>query len=228
MTGPKRYKLCTSCGESKSVEDFYRRKTGHLARWCKPCDIADVARRKSAKRAAARAELLAQPQPPPPTEKRCIHCNQVKPIDQFLPRENGRRRGECDECRKAYLREYNWHPERRAAISANRKAYVAQHPERERAKRFTRYGMTPEQYDELYDSQQGRCAICGVGRDRAGGGDLGGGNVLCIDHDHDTGAIRGLLCTGCNRGIGLLGDSPDRLRAAIYYLESRDPIWRTK
>ena len=218
MTGPKKFKLCKGCGQSKSVDEFYRRKTGYYEALCKPCDIADVARRKSAKRAEARAALLAQPQQPPPTEKRCIHCNEVKPIDQFATRENGRRRGECDECRKAYLREYHSHPERRAQISADRKAYVAQRPEQKRAKRFARYGMTSAEYDSLYDDQQGRCAVCGVARDRAGDGDIGGGNVLCIDHHHGTGAIRGLLCTACNRGIGLLGDDPERLRAAINYL----------
>lgn len=219
MTGPKRYKLCKGCGESKSVDEFYRRKTGYYEALCKPCDIADVARRKSAKRAEARAALLALPQLPPPTEKRCITCNQVKPIGRFAVHSNGRRRGQCDDCRKEYLRQYHAHPERRAHISADRKAYAAQHPEQQRAKRFTRYGLTPEQYDALYDAQQGRCAICGVHKDRAGVGDVGGGNVLCIDHDHETGAIRGLLCTGCNTGLGSFGDDPANLIAALDYLQ---------
>lgn len=223
MTGPKRYKLCTSCGESKSVEDFYRRKTGHLARWCKPCDIADVSRRKSAARAAARAEKLAQPQPAPLTEKQCIHCDQIKPIDQFLKRESGRRRGECNECRNVYAREYSRDVANRARISANGKAYAARNPAKLWAQRLLKYGLTPEQYDAIYDRQQGTCAVCGVHRERADGGDIGGGNVLCIDHCHDTGAVRGLLCSGCNRGIGLLGDNPERLLAAINYLRAGEP-----
>jgi hypothetical protein len=41
---------------------------------------------------------------------------------------------------------------------------------------------------------------------------------LCVDHDHKTGKIRGLLCDNCNRGIGLLGDNIDILRNAIGYL----------
>lgn len=220
MTGPKRYKLCKGCGESKSVAEFYRRKTGYYEALCKPCDIADVARRKSAKRAEARAALLAQPPAPPPTEKRCITCSRVLPIELFARHSNGRRRGQCDDCRKAYLREYHTHPDRRAGVSADRKAYAKQNPEKQRAKRLVRYGLTPEQYDALYDVQKGRCAICGTQKDRAGAGDVGGGNVLCIDHNHSTGVIRGLLCTGCNTGLGSFGDNPDHLIAAANYLRA--------
>ena len=73
-----------------------------------------------------------------------------------------------------------------------------------------RYTLTLDGYDELLRGQGGRCAIC-FEKPR-------GDENLCVDHDHETGRIRGLLCHSCNRGIGLLGDNVPRLRAAVSYL----------
>lgn len=73
------------------------------------------------------------------------------------------------------------------------------------------YGITPEEYAALLDRQLGRCAICRA--DSAGG--RGGWHV---DHDHNTGKVRGLLCHSCNLGLGHLKDDPALLRAAMEYL----------
>lgn len=80
------------------------------------------------------------------------------------------------------------------------------------------YGITLEQYNELFAAQGGVCAICrqkeiNITKE-------GEPRMLAVDHDHKTGAIRGLLCTYCNTLIGLAGDSIDRLRAVIDYLRS--------
>lgn len=72
-----------------------------------------------------------------------------------------------------------------------------------------RYGLTPEDYAELVATHGDGCAICGrapVGR------------RLDIDHCHRSLQVRGLLCSSCNRGLGLFGDDPERLAAAIRYL----------
>jgi predicted nucleic acid-binding Zn ribbon protein len=76
------------------------------------------------------------------------------------------------------------------------------------------YGITAEEYDALLAAQEGRCAICGS-PDWPGKG-----NRPHIDHDHETGRIRGLLCNNCNTGLGQFKDDPQRLRAAIRYLEA--------
>lgn len=73
------------------------------------------------------------------------------------------------------------------------------------------YGITADQYDTMFRQQGGVCAICnGVNRD---------GRKLFVDHDHGTGAVRGLLCNLCNRGIGNLRDSVTLLEAAVSYLK---------
>lgn len=57
------------------------------------------------------------------------------------------------------------------------------------------------------------CATCGVEKPETA-------KALAVDHDHDTGAVRGLLCANCNKGIGNLGDNVDTLIAAAAYLEA--------
>lgn len=85
----------------------------------------------------------------------------------------------------------------------------------QRAWRFKkRYGITLADYERLLQSQQGRCAICG-GPPR--GGD---GHRFHVDHCHETGTVRGLLCNPCNRGVGLFADSLERISAAIAYMEA--------
>jgi Recombination endonuclease VII len=68
------------------------------------------------------------------------------------------------------------------------------------------YGITDEQFGELYEKQKGQCVICQFRE------------ATCVDHDHKTGAIRGLLCAWCNKGLGCFGDNVDSLSKAIEYL----------
>ena len=75
--------------------------------------------------------------------------------------------------------------------------------------RLRKYNLSLDEYHEMINRQDGLCAICSV--------DLG--EKFCVDHCHDSGAVRGLLCYSCNTGIGLLGDSPERLRLALSYLD---------
>jgi hypothetical protein len=79
------------------------------------------------------------------------------------------------------------------------------------------YGINEATYEALLRSQGGVCAICHEGESRVG--PFGQTEPLCVDHDHATGRVRGLLCNGCNAGIGSLGDDSNRLRAAATYLD---------
>jgi hypothetical protein len=78
----------------------------------------------------------------------------------------------------------------------------------------TTYGITVDEYDSMVAKQGGRCAIC-----RTEDPQSARNNVWNVDHDHDTGEVRGLLCSPCNRGMGLLQDSPDVIAKALRYLQ---------
>ena len=77
--------------------------------------------------------------------------------------------------------------------------------------RLWSYGISYEEYRALLEQQDNACAVCRVAFTRE----------PCVDHDHKTGKVRGLLCTGCNTGIGKLGDSIQGLLRAATYLTGR-------
>lgn len=77
------------------------------------------------------------------------------------------------------------------------------------------YGMTLEEYDKMVEDHAGKCGICG-----GEGFELvkGQKNLIVIDHCHETGKVRGLLCHNCNRGLGLFQDSVENLLKAAEYI----------
>lgn len=79
-----------------------------------------------------------------------------------------------------------------------------------------RYGITLDQYWEMHADQNGGCAICGS--ETSNNSRATKFLPLFIDHCHDTGEVRGLLCSKCNHGLGLFNDSTDLLDQAIQYL----------
>ena len=85
-----------------------------------------------------------------------------------------------------------------------------------RWKNVNNYGLTKENYLRLKDQQQGRCAICLRTAEEAG--HTSRHPDLVVDHDHESGAVRGLLCVHCNQALGHLGDDMVRLTAAVAYL----------
>lgn len=75
-----------------------------------------------------------------------------------------------------------------------------------------KHGWTPDDYERVLAEQGGVCACCGSA---SPGKRL---RKFCVDHDHATGTVRGLLCTSCNQGIGQLGDTLEGVEAAARYL----------
>ena len=73
-----------------------------------------------------------------------------------------------------------------------------------------RFNLTQEDYDILFEQQNGVCDICGG---------TNNGRTLAVDHNHVTGAVRGLLCLTCNAAIGMLQDDITLLASAIVYLK---------
>jgi hypothetical protein len=90
---------------------------------------------------------------------------------------------------------------------------LARKPEQMVKVRQRKYGLSDESYQRLIHSQQGACAVCGRTFANAG-------RKPCIDHDHSTGLVRGMLCHGCNTAIGKLGDTAESLIRAAEYLVS--------
>lgn len=76
-------------------------------------------------------------------------------------------------------------------------------------KRCSRHGITPEEFWSIYEEQDGTCPIC----DKAIKAEKS-----AIDHNHETGEVRGILCKNCNRALGMLGDNPDNMARAEAYL----------
>lgn len=105
----------------------------------------------------------------------------------------GNREKELERNRRYYL-------ENREAKLARHRATVLK----------SRYGITEEEFLQMVSDRDGKCDICGVVYTK----------TLNVDHCHDKGHVRGLLCNNCNRGIGHLQDSIDILERAVKYLKS--------
>jgi hypothetical protein len=82
--------------------------------------------------------------------------------------------------------------------------------------RQRKFGITPKEYSNFFESQNGSCAIC---KQPETATRLGKVKALAVDHCHQSGFIRGLLCADCNMGIGKLKEDKNILLSAIQYLE---------
>jgi hypothetical protein len=154
--------------------------------------------------------------------KICTGCGEEKPLDQFFRHSTGRlgRQAKCKVCSYAGHRAYvAKDPAKRATqqkAARDRRAARGGLQEYERANNLRYlYGLTPEQVDQMVAQQNGLCALCfkpPVGKRHFG--------RLHIDHDHQTGKVRRLLCGRCNMGLGYFDDDLERLRLAVAYLEA--------
>lgn len=131
--------------------------------------------------------------------KICIKCQKEKDISEFAIKR-GKPSGTCRECHNAYQREYYNDPE---------KGEKHRQRLRERApqKRAAKYGLSVESVEFIFACNSGMCELCNKRE------------ATCIDHDHETGRVRGVLCQACNTGLGKLGDTVESLEKAIRYLK---------
>lgn len=115
----------------------------------------------------------------------------------------------------------------KAAAAAKVQKWRKEHPEEwariQRASNLKmKYGLTLEQFDALLLTQGGTCAICQSADPKSKNGASRPGQFH-VDHDHTTGAVRGLLCSPCNTGLGSFRDDTARLAEAIRYLGRHRP-----
>lgn len=178
-------------------------------------------------------------------QKICTKCREQKPVSDFA-KDKGRKDGYyswCNDCSRAKSNAWRLaHPEQHAATLAKwrknnpdriaqyarnhysknpelyagySRAYRERNPEKVKlrariAHLRDKHGMTVDEYEAMWDAQKGVCAICGGGEVK---------RLLAVDHCHETGRIRGLLCSDCNVGLGQFRDDPKRLARAIRYLK---------
>lgn len=220
-------KTCSKCGETKPESAFYKRAgTDKPTQPCKDCKAKATSERRAGdpdararQRAATARWREAHPESSRqssaeshrrnagrvtkfPAEKVCPGCDQTKPIDDFgkCARTRDGHQARCRKCQSKTAMAWNKaNPER---FSRNRR----------NSRLRTEYGIGPEGYEALMESQGGVCAICG--RPPAPR------KPLHVDHCHDSGRVRGLLCRSCNQALGLFEDQPEWLRRAADYLST--------
>ncbi len=143
----------------------------------------------------------------PEENKRYMRAYYLANKDKFNKRTPEKAEQRNAERRERYATDFEFRE--RAKASARKRA-----PETRREQSLRKnYGIGATEYDAILARQGGGCAICG-----AGAGSLVRGEHLHVDHCHDTGKVRGILCTNCNTGIGKFKDNTDRMARAIEYL----------
>jgi len=149
--------------------------------------------------------------------KTCRDCGEAKSLEDFhrQPANRDGRAGHCKACAKVRARNYYRANQERLRAEGvlkqrERRQQGLDRETRRRRDLWKKYKITPEDWDRLYDEQLGRCAICLT--------TLAEVYRIHVDHDHRTGAVRGLLCPDCNHGLGKFGDDPETLVRASAYL----------
>lgn len=146
----------------------------------------------------------------------CTACGEAKEEAAFPPPKPSNRmrpQRRCRECCNRKERERRSSSDRHAAYL---REYRAEHRDcRRRWNLWSKYRITPDDYDNMLAAQGGVCAICTGPQDRVS---KDGSYWFDVDHDHRTGKVRGLLCHSCNTGIGKLKDDISVLERAAGYL----------
>jgi hypothetical protein len=183
-------KICTKCGIKKPITSFYKATRDGKDGFRSDC------------KECYRIDYVL-------TESRRAYQREYKKTEKSRALARAwRAKPENIEKARIYNQKRNSTPE----VKARMRERINTPEVKERRKGYTRktkYGITPEEYSTMHASQNGNCAICEKNFE-----------TLCVDHDHDTGRVRGLLCQSCNKFIGLAFEDISILNASIDYLKS--------
>lgn len=146
--------------------------------------------------------------------KTCTVCKEIKPLSDFYwHKSTNRYCSECKECTRKRSKRYRVeHPDKIREMRQNykeRRKEIRYKTDRN-AHLKRKYKISESDYKVMYENQNGCCLICGIKKEYG---------KLCIDHSHQNGNVRGLLCSSCNFAIGLLKDDVKLVKRVISYLE---------
>lgn len=194
--------ICNECGIEKPESAFrlrqcinYREKVCEECRKKKPYCSNEQARINYKKRIERFKEDCKRE-----IYKKCGQCKRTKHISEFAKDGSG----SCRKCKNAYMRQWN---------EKNREA------ETKYQLKF-KFGITLDKYNEILVSQNGKCAIC-ENEEIAVDHRTKKIRRLAVDHCHEAGKVRGLLCSKCNRALGGVNESVEILESMIKYLKER-------
>jgi hypothetical protein len=189
-----RVKRCLDCGEVKPLLDFppARRRLDGRNSYCRPCmnERSLVSYRK---RQAAQGRTIRDSRIVPVGSRWCPDCDTFKSLSDF-PRNRSGKAGHGSYCKPCHNKR-------------GRENVIKNHGSTRNYHLMGRYGITAAEYERMLAEQGGVCAACRLVPPKH------------VDHDHKTGRVRGVLCSGCNQALGNIQDDVRRLRGLIDYLE---------
>jgi hypothetical protein len=226
-------KVCKKCGVEYPIDEYQiRHENGKRRTDCRLCQNQYHREVYLEKVGKFKREIRHDVRESDP--KKCLKCGELKPLIEFTihNRARGYHRNLCHDCEKEMKREYcktpqgkktyaEWRELNQEKVVRYKEFYKNDPTHVERTKQYHKrkrlmddYGLTLDAYNEILKEQGGCCAIC-----ESGTADMNGRkNMFHVDHDHNTGKIRGLLCHNCNVSLGLMKDSPLLLLKAAEYL----------
>ncbi len=200
-------KVCNTCCKNKSLADFYKDKSYRdgMQSSCIKC----VRAYQKAKKHGAIYPRFEECK----THKRCISCKEIKENSLFYADKAGRngRHGMCVICKDISTMKWRW--DNKEYYNQSMRDYrAAQDPMRRRDIDLKCwFGLPYGWYESTLTEQGNVCAIClkpNTSKKRC----------LAVDHHHDTGKVRGIVCNGCNRALAVF-DNPELLKQVQAYLK---------
>ncbi len=220
-------KICFGCKTEQSIINFSITKKSPDGRRSK-CKLCISVQEKERNSSLNYPSIMSG-------NKRCSKCGEIKTIDEFYKNHHHKdgRSSECKICHRIYESSTNYPPImvgykvcRKCGIEKPITEFVLDKHNKDgrhtwctpckvryskNLDLYSKYGITIDKYEQMYEKQNGKCAICDAPESDSK-------RCLHVDHDHKTGIIRNLLCTRCNSAMGLVGENLQIIQNMIDYL----------
>ena len=207
--------ICKTCKYPKNRDDFYnsKNKSGHESS-CKDCSHTRHYERRRERRIEQGLPIkfptIANRILSEEGKKYCPRCKQVKHLTEFSTMKvRSGIASHCKECTNQWGRDYNKTSEGK---QKKKESYKRNRDKQIDAKLRRKFGITLEQYKVMLDNQKNGCIICGRTPEE-------NGKMLAVDHNHENGVVRDLLCNNCNVCIGFIEKNQLDTNKLKWYLE---------